>query len=357
MIFVTGERSKQEEIREVFKLIYDGTPKSYPCGEMMLFIPTRNGEQYSNEQREKFIYNHEQYLGEEEIMAIHGLQDLNTQVLLKGGKSTSIRTLLKSMPATAGMSRSTLFQVVDPNAGQTCTIVSFQKCDRSYVEKRKETLEKELRAVLAPGESENVFQSDEDGIWFGGHVRVRNGKPIALSVPHKADLEYIQRAESRLKTPTSKRAIAATTTNHHYSRPPSQITYSGILQARTSTTQQVSVQETEGTTTTTTTQTQTVTATMEARFQVLETEIRSQKEHQCTMDQRLSQLENRTGSINDNIAAMMAHWQITPSQKRRAVSVLHTQDHHVTQTMPLAGDGRASHNAGSEIMDMGEMEE
>ena len=357
MIFVTGERSKQEEIREVFKLIYDGTPKSYPRGEMMLFIPTRNGEQYSNEQREKIIYNHEQYLGEEEIMAIHGLQDLNTQVLLKGGKSTSIRTLLKSMPATAGMSRSTLFQVVDPNAGQTCTIVSFQKNDRSYVEKRKETLEKELRAVLAPGESENVFQSDEDGIWFGGHVRVRNGKPIALSVPHKADLEYIQRAESRLKTPTSKRAIAATTTNHHYSRPPSQITYSGNLQARTSTTQQVSVQETEGTTTTTTTQTQTVTATMEARFQVLETEMRSQREHQCTMDQRLSQLENRTGSINDNIAAMMAHWQITPSQKRRAVSVLHTQDHHVTQTMPLAGDGGASHNAGSEIMDVGDMEE
>ena len=75
------------------------------------------------------------------------------------------------------------------------------------------------------------------------------------------------------------------------------------------------------------------------------------------MDQRLSQLENRTGSINDNIAAMMAHWQITPSQKCRAVSVMHTQDHHVTQTMPLAGDGGASHNAGSEIMDMGDMEE
>ncbi len=46
---------------------------------------------------------------------------------------------------------------------------------------------------------------------------------------------------------------------------------------------------------------------MEARFQVLETEMRSQKEHQSTMDQRLSHLENRTVSINDNIAVMMAH--------------------------------------------------
>jgi hypothetical protein len=94
MIFVTVERSKQERAREIFKKIYDGSSKAYPRGEMMLFIPTRNGEQYSNEQRDKFIFNHEQYLGEEEIMAIHGLQDLNNQVLLKGGKLTSICTLL-----------------------------------------------------------------------------------------------------------------------------------------------------------------------------------------------------------------------------------------------------------------------
>jgi hypothetical protein len=29
-------------------------PKAYPSREMMLFIPTRNGEQYSNDQRDKF---------------------------------------------------------------------------------------------------------------------------------------------------------------------------------------------------------------------------------------------------------------------------------------------------------------
>jgi hypothetical protein len=202
MIFVTAERSKQDIVREIFKKIYDGTPKAYPRGEMMLFTPTRNGEQYSNDQRDKFIYNHEQYLGDEEITAIHGLQDLNTKVLLKGGKSTTIRTLLKSLPASDGMSRNYLFQVVDLNAGQTCTIVSFQKGDRSYVENRKATLEKELRSVLAPGESENVFLNDDEGIWFGGHVRLRNGKPIALNVPNKADLEY---TSSGIRTNSARR--------------------------------------------------------------------------------------------------------------------------------------------------------
>jgi hypothetical protein len=146
-------------------------------------------------------------------------------------------------------------------------------------------------------------------------------------------MEYIQQAESRLKSPTNKRDVA-TTENKSQGRPPMQITYSGILQAHTRTTQSVSVQGTEGTTTTTTTQTsQTITALMEARFQGLETEMRNQKEHQTTMDQRLHHLENRTASINDNIAAMMAHWQITPSQKRRADSVMHSHDPNLSATL------------------------
>jgi hypothetical protein len=41
MIFVTAERSKQDIVHDIFKTIYDGTPKAYPRGEMMLFIPTK----------------------------------------------------------------------------------------------------------------------------------------------------------------------------------------------------------------------------------------------------------------------------------------------------------------------------
>ncbi len=61
-----------------------------------------------------------------------------------------------------------------------------------------------------------------------------------------------------------------------YSPPPTHITYRGMAQAQhTQTTQSISIQDPVGTTSTTTTQTsQTMTATMEARFQVIETEIR-----------------------------------------------------------------------------------
>jgi hypothetical protein len=142
MIFVSSEQSKQDIVREAFKEIYDGKAKTYPRGEMLYFIPVRLGEQYTEEQRDKFIFNHETYIGEEEVTAIHGLKDLNSEVILKGGKSVTIRTLLKSLPATNGMSRNRLFQIVDPNAGQTCTIVTFQKADRLFIEQRKLTLKK-----------------------------------------------------------------------------------------------------------------------------------------------------------------------------------------------------------------------
>ncbi len=77
------------------------------------------------------------YLGAEEITVIHGLQNLNTNITIKGEKTTTLRTLLKSLPATNGISR-------DPNAGQTCTNVTFQKGDRQYIEQCKLTLEQEI---------------------------------------------------------------------------------------------------------------------------------------------------------------------------------------------------------------------
>ncbi len=167
----------------------------------MLFIPTRNGDQYTPEQRERIVFNHETYLGDEEVTAIHGLQNLNTEIMLKGGKTTTIRTLLKSLPATDGMSRNRLFQIADPNAGQTCTIVTFQKVDRQFIDLRKASIEQELRSVIAQGESAKIFINEVEGIWFGGHARKRNGKPIILSIPHKADLDYIKQTEHLLNTP------------------------------------------------------------------------------------------------------------------------------------------------------------
>ncbi len=198
-------------------------------------------------------------------------------------------------------------------------------------------MENEIRSVLAPGEAIKIFTEEAEGLWFGGHVRKRNGKPINLSILHKADMEYVKQAESLLNSPPKKRErndMQQPTAQPRAQQLPTQITYNGMIQAqRTQLTQSVSVNETEGTTTTTTTQmSQTVVATMEARFEVIEMEIRNQKEHQTGMDRQLLHLENRTMMIDDNISAMMAHWNINPQQKRKATTTLDDTDHDLLDT-------------------------
>jgi hypothetical protein len=85
MLFVTAEKSKQNELTKFFRELYDGSPKEYPNGAMMIFIPLTEGTVYSPEERQKFIYNHECFLGDEAATCIGGLQDLNNTVKLRNG--------------------------------------------------------------------------------------------------------------------------------------------------------------------------------------------------------------------------------------------------------------------------------
>ncbi len=279
MIFVTTEQSMTDLVREALQHIYDGTPKAYPRGDMLFFIPLKGNDPYTPEQRSKFIFNHETYLGNEDVMAIHGLKDLNSEIILKGGKVTDIRTLLKSLPATTGMSRNRLFQVINPNAGLTCTIATFQQKDKPFVEQRKPTLEAEIRSCLALGESIKVFKDDVEGIWFGVTIKRRNGKPVSIQAHSKEDISFLQHANNLLNSPPkNKRPFSQSLDSSGNSLNSNSVNYSSILQARrTLTSKSVSVQDPEGNTTTTTTKTSQITATVETRFQTIELEIKNQR--------------------------------------------------------------------------------
>lgn len=158
MMFVSAEKSKQEKVSHLFRTIYDGTQKSYPNGSMMLFVPISDLYHSSVAFRAKLQFNHEKFLGDETLFCIGGFQNLNNIVQLKNGKSISIRLLLKSIPALAGMSRPQLFQQAEPNHGTTVTIVTFQAIDKEYVLAHQASLEEEIRSVLAPGQEGKIFK-------------------------------------------------------------------------------------------------------------------------------------------------------------------------------------------------------
>jgi hypothetical protein len=130
----------------------------------MLFIPMHDNIQYDAAYRQKVLYNHEQFLGEESAIAIHGLQHPVLGVTLKHGPSVSLQMLLRSLPATQGMSRPQLFQLIETTATKDAIIATFQKAYKELVYARLFTLEIDIRAQIAEGEADNVFTSEFEEI-------------------------------------------------------------------------------------------------------------------------------------------------------------------------------------------------
>jgi hypothetical protein len=283
---------------------------------MLFFIPATSKleAEYTDAQRAKYLFNRQTYLGDEDCLAIFGLSDLNTKITLTDGRLVAIRTLLKSLPASTGMSRPRLFQVVDFAPTQDCVLVTFQRLDRPLVEERQFDLDMEIPDQLASGEASKVFVDELEGIRFGSACHENKGKVIRIHNPSQTHLDFVQHVDRLLSSPPKKHSNAAMAEPSPMAIPQStvtngNITYSGVVQAHTTHTR--SVANPRGVTTTTTTQmSRTMTAIMETRFQTIEQE-------QQSLKTRLISVENRTITTDENIRAMMAHWQITPATIKR----------------------------------------
>jgi hypothetical protein len=189
-----------------FLKLYDGTPKRYPRGDMLFFIPVTSKleAEYTDAQCNKYIFNHQAYLGEEDCFAIFGLANLDTTVTLKDGKLVTIQTLLKSLPASKGMSRPRLFQVVDIVPTQKCVLVTFQKADRQLVEDRQFDLEAELSDQLASGQASKLFIDITKGLRYGHAYHKQRGKVIKIHNPSQTHLDFVQHADRLLASPPAK---------------------------------------------------------------------------------------------------------------------------------------------------------
>lgn len=228
MIFVHAEKSKQNDVACVLTKIYDGTSKAYPNGNMMLFIPLHDNIQYDAPYRQKVIYNHEQFLGDEAAIAIHGLQDLDYGVTLKNQQKITIRLLLRSLPATQGMTRPQLFQLAETNASRNYIIVTYQKGDKELVHSRLFSLENDIRAQLAEGEAGNIFISETDGLWFTPIARTKGGQIIQVKPTSKSNLAHIQHTNSILSSPPKKRQYHSQSSISSFGTGP--ITYVAVAQ-------------------------------------------------------------------------------------------------------------------------------
>ena len=116
--------------------------------------------------------------------------------------------LLKSIPASEGMTRPQLFQQAEPNHGATITIVTFQASDKNLVLVRQDTLEEEIRNVLAPDQEQKIFMNEFDGIWFGGVNNTKRGiQYSSIKNKTKDDVDYSAHINSIMNSSPKKRVL------------------------------------------------------------------------------------------------------------------------------------------------------
>jgi len=103
------------------------------------------------------------------------------------------------------MSRPQLFQHVEPNISGVVTMVIFQKQDLPLVLARQNSLEMEIRQIIADGEDDKVFIDTAEGIWFGGVSKTKTGRILAAQQADRSSLAYTNHISRILKSPLKKR--------------------------------------------------------------------------------------------------------------------------------------------------------
>jgi hypothetical protein len=103
------------------------------------------------------------------------------------------------------MSRPQLFQHVEPNISGVVTMVICQKQDLPLVLARQNSLEMEIRQIIADGEDDKVFIDTAEGIWFGGVSKTKTGRILAAQQADRSSLAYTNHISRILKSPPKKR--------------------------------------------------------------------------------------------------------------------------------------------------------
>ena len=141
-------------------------------------------------------------------------------VTLKDGQHVTLRMLLRSIPATLGMSRPQLFQQVETNATKDVIIATYQKSDCKYVEERKMALETDLVAQLCPERSTQIFVDVSEGLWYTTVSKTKHGQIVTAPQTSKSNIEYIQYTNSIWSSPPKKRTYTerVTSSQQHSAR-------------------------------------------------------------------------------------------------------------------------------------------
>jgi hypothetical protein len=161
---------------------------------------------YTDNERRNIIQDNDHHTEGVMVVALTGLQNLNSIVQLNQGIKTSIRNLLLAIPAQ-GTTTGKLFLQVERQPTNDWLICCFPTVDAAKVTLRLSGLESSLKKYIKNEELEKLFKTPDFSLKFNGQAApVRKGRltRIVQAVP-EATTAYTENAFKKLYTSRPKR--------------------------------------------------------------------------------------------------------------------------------------------------------
>jgi len=204
VLMVDVDRPSVEQAMMFFQKHYNGDEGNSPNGIPYMFFPLSK-KTYDDEERLRIIQDHLHYTDKDSVVALRGLNDLDTVIPLVTGIHTTIRKLLLSVPAPGTLTNK-LFLQIEKQSSNDWLLCCFSTADSAKVTVRLGQLEDVLKRAVLPEAHSSLFRQEHTISYSGRVAPVPRGraKMPRLHVPSETS-EYARQSMQKLYKPTPKR--------------------------------------------------------------------------------------------------------------------------------------------------------
>jgi hypothetical protein len=139
VLMIDVDRPSIDKALIFFQSEYNGEAPNSPNDIPYMFSPLLH-KSYMDDERNRIITDHAHFTGRDSVVALRGLQDLETVIALHNGVHTTIRRLLLSIPA-AGATTGHLFIQIEKQSMNDWLLCCFHSADAAKVTFRLSLLE------------------------------------------------------------------------------------------------------------------------------------------------------------------------------------------------------------------------
>jgi hypothetical protein len=192
MLMIDVDRPNIEIGHNYFSKYFDGETPTSPNNIPYLYLPL-HWKQYTDNKRLQIITDNEHHAGNSSVVALQGIQDIDTVVKLANGINTTIRKLLLSIPAD-GTSKGKLFVQIEKQANHAWKLCCFPSIDAAKVTIQLNTLKEPLKPYIKADDLDKLFCTGQSLIFCGQVAPMPKGR---LHLPRTEVPDHIQQSAQR----------------------------------------------------------------------------------------------------------------------------------------------------------------